>query len=854
MLGPNVTDQSPVTLPEPTDQADGGETLLPEFPTKTIQLLNRGYPTTPNQAKAKHSRNKEIVSSAWLIILIPCLHWLMSGHWFKIVSGACKAKHAPPKSKYIDSLVSSTYAADGSFQDVSRALRIKLRDPNSSVVFKALLVIHTLIRAGNAEEVMTYWSGLDGRDGRSLGLKDVVATTDTPQNLSRYANYLLARFKCYAALNMTLSALDPRHPLHFFYLEDTDDDLVMSALRLLVKDLLVLFQAVNEGVINVLEHYFEMSHVDATTALKTYKIFCRQCERVVSYLGVAKKLQNIINVNIPNLRHAPVSLSGSLEEYLNDPNFETNREEYRESKRIADGRPAPNASTPKPKPNESTNAPAPPTSTSEPTSTQPVESQKAFIDFFESIESEQQSMFNPNSMSPSSSYFQQQAGVNPFGQPINGIPTINTMYTQPTGMMNHGPGGAESMGQALFAQPPPQFLQSQLTGFSPGGQLPNQVQPQMTGVMNPFRQSTFSNHSLGSSMGMMTSQQTGGNPFSQFGSNPTISLSTVPSSPWGQPDRSSGAMSAPPIQAGGGPANHFGDGFSPLSASSSGHQSMTSPLQAQVTGSRNPFALLPGSTSTPSVPALPPGGAPSLNALAASAFSQSMVQQRAREQAAQLQFQQQQQKLNNNNSSNRIHNQQLEEEMRKKKEFQEFFGKQLSKLEGGGKDLQSANHGGGTGGLFTNVASEFAVTKPNENSIPLQQQQTGYQNMGGYGGGILNQQPTGFVDTPPIENNNNNSQSGILVPQRTGFGGSTIKPFQPSSSFGTSLAAQIGSTSTTSNPFTPSNNNNNTVNLGQQQQPQQQLDLMGFSNQNQNQNQNQNSSCIPNLASDHSLI
>lgn len=88
------------------------------------------------------------------------------------------------------------------------------------------------------------------------------------------------------------------------------------------------------------EHYFEMSFIDATTALKTYKIFCKQCEKVVAYLGVAKKLQKIINVNVPNLRHAPVSLAGSLEEYLNDPNFESNREEYRESKRVADGKPA----------------------------------------------------------------------------------------------------------------------------------------------------------------------------------------------------------------------------------------------------------------------------------------------------------------------------------------------------------------------------------------------------------------------------------------------------------------------------------------------------------------------------------
>jgi hypothetical protein len=37
-----------------------------------------------------------------------------------------------------------------------------------------------------------------------------------------------------------------------FYLDDMDDDVTLTALRLLVKDLLLLFEAVNEGVINVL--------------------------------------------------------------------------------------------------------------------------------------------------------------------------------------------------------------------------------------------------------------------------------------------------------------------------------------------------------------------------------------------------------------------------------------------------------------------------------------------------------------------------------------------------------------------------------------------------------------------------
>ena len=53
----------------------------------------------------------------------------------------------------------------------------------------------------------------------------------------------------------------------------------------------------------LLENYFEMSHVDAETALDVYQRFCRQTEKVVDYLSVAKKLENLLNVPIPNLKH-----------------------------------------------------------------------------------------------------------------------------------------------------------------------------------------------------------------------------------------------------------------------------------------------------------------------------------------------------------------------------------------------------------------------------------------------------------------------------------------------------------------------------------------------------------------------
>lgn len=52
-----------------------------------------------------------------------------------------------------------------------------------------------------------------------------------------------------------------------------------------------------------IEHYFEMSKIDAKDALAIYRHFCKQTERVVEYLGVARKLQNLLNVPIPNLRH-----------------------------------------------------------------------------------------------------------------------------------------------------------------------------------------------------------------------------------------------------------------------------------------------------------------------------------------------------------------------------------------------------------------------------------------------------------------------------------------------------------------------------------------------------------------------
>ena len=61
-----------------------------------------------------------------------------------------------------------------------------------------------------------------------------------------------------------------------------------------------------------------MSHVDAKDALKIYRHFCKQTERVSEYLDVAKKLQNLLNIPVPPLkqaRHSYLSFTDRLPDF-----------------------------------------------------------------------------------------------------------------------------------------------------------------------------------------------------------------------------------------------------------------------------------------------------------------------------------------------------------------------------------------------------------------------------------------------------------------------------------------------------------------------------------------------------------
>lgn len=269
----------------------------------------------------------------------------------KLVKGATKPKAAAPKAKYIEPILATTYEEGKDFSTTMEALgKVLTRSPAWTSMYKALIVLHIMIREGCEEVTLKYLS----KHQRMLEPDE--ATARQAVGLLRYSRYLAVRSAQFKETKVdyvryktrqghgrlygltvdkgllresesVIIQLEALLKCHFEE-HDVDNDVVLMAFRLLSHDLLSLFQVLNEGVINLLEHYFELSKIDAENALDVYRGFTRLTNKVIAFLRVAKNLEYQTKFHVPNIKHAPTSLVSSLEMYLNDPDFETNRRQY----------------------------------------------------------------------------------------------------------------------------------------------------------------------------------------------------------------------------------------------------------------------------------------------------------------------------------------------------------------------------------------------------------------------------------------------------------------------------------------------------------------------------------------------
>ncbi|CAI4463681.1 CIH_collapsed_G0019490.mRNA.1.CDS.1 [Saccharomyces cerevisiae] len=250
----------------------------------------------------------------------------MSSLYTKLVKGATKIKMAPPKQKYVDPILSGTSSARG-LQEITHALDIRLSDTAWTIVYKALIVLHLMIQQGEKDVTLRHYShNLD-----VFQLRKISHTTKWSSNdmraLQRYDEYLKTRCEEYGRLGMDhlrdnysslklgsknqLSMdeeLDHVESLEIqinalirnkYSVSDLENHLLLYAFQLLVQDLLGLYNALNEGVITLLESFFELSIEHAKRTLDLYKDFVDMTEYVVRYLKIGKA----VGLKIPVIKH-----------------------------------------------------------------------------------------------------------------------------------------------------------------------------------------------------------------------------------------------------------------------------------------------------------------------------------------------------------------------------------------------------------------------------------------------------------------------------------------------------------------------------------------------------------------------
>ncbi|KAF2641677.1 ANTH-domain-containing protein [Massarina eburnea CBS 473.64] len=537
----------------------------------------------------------------------------MASSFEKSVKGGTKIKLAAPKSKYVEHILVATHTGEAGVAEIFRVLTFRLRDSTWTIVFKSLIIVHLMIREGEPEVTLKY---LAQNPRRSLALSHFTEAQTQGHNIQAYAEYMLhraiefgttkvdyvrageGRFKRLSvdkgllreteSIQTQIKYLLRCEPFH----DEPENEITLTAFRLLTMDLLALFHVMNEGTINVLEHYFELSKPDAQRALSIYRTFVKQTEAVVQYLSIARLHEHSTRLEIPKIKHAPTSLANALEEYLNDKDFEINRRQFiaeKEAKKNG-GKTTNGASKAR---SESKPTPAP--------AAQPAEVPKPavdlpLIDLFGSLEDNQQTMAQPMQQYP------QQTG---FQQPGLQIPQqigFQQQQQQQQQQQPFGPQGAQSTNPFAQMQQPPQ-IQTQFTGAGFGGYTPQTFSPQNSlgsipqNVVPDFSQQQTQQFPMAEPL---QPQQTSTNPFRQSMLPPQATGMSGMSEPrmLGNPT----GASSPPNRSSTNPFAKQNTGFqtslSPPGSSSFSASSIQSqpnspfapqPLQPMATGT-NPFA------------------------------------------------------------------------------------------------------------------------------------------------------------------------------------------------------------------------------------------------------------------------
>lgn len=262
-----------------------------------------------------------------------------------LAKSVCKAtteEMIGPKKKHLDYLLHCTNEPNVSIPQLANLLIERSQNTNWTVVFKALITVHHMLCYGN-ERFTQYLASSNSTFQLSNFLdKSGVQGYDMSPFIRRYAKYLNEKALSYRTVafdfckmkrgkevgtlrTMNAEKLLKTLPVLQSQLDallefdctanDLTNGVINMAFMLLFRDLIRLFACYNDGIINLLEKYFDMNKKQCREALDLYKKFLIRMDRVGEFLKVAENV-GIDKGDIPDLTKAPSSLLDALEQHL----------------------------------------------------------------------------------------------------------------------------------------------------------------------------------------------------------------------------------------------------------------------------------------------------------------------------------------------------------------------------------------------------------------------------------------------------------------------------------------------------------------------------------------------------------
>ncbi|XP_067842404.1 phosphatidylinositol binding clathrin assembly protein a isoform X15 [Heptranchias perlo] len=246
-----------------------------------------------------------------------------------------------PKKKHLDYLIQCTNEMNVNIPQLADSLFERTANSSWVVVFKSLITTHQLMVYGN-ERFIQYLASRNTLFNLNNFLdKSGLQGYDMSTFIRRYSRYLNEKAVSYRQVafdftkvkrgsdgvmrTMSTEKLLKTMPIIQIQMDalldfnvsanELTNGVINAAFMLLFKDAIRLFAAYNEGIINLLEKYFDMKKNQCKEALDIYKKFLTRMTRISEFLKVAEQV-GIDRGDIPDLSQAPSSLLDALEQHL----------------------------------------------------------------------------------------------------------------------------------------------------------------------------------------------------------------------------------------------------------------------------------------------------------------------------------------------------------------------------------------------------------------------------------------------------------------------------------------------------------------------------------------------------------